>query len=94
MKDSKIEVKNCSSILRDPLPLVRYDGTGLKADGEYCVFYEALAGCHLDIVEYDGVGFKRYYTTRPVGQDCPTVNAVVYDGTGLKVSVESMTCTV
>lgn len=94
MKDSKIEVKNCSSKSSLEDPLVRYDGTGLKGDGEYCVFYEGLYGCRTDIVVYDGSGFKRYDTTTPYNQYCPTVNAVDFDGTGLKLTTLSMVCLV
>jgi hypothetical protein len=85
-------VKNCSII--EPLPLVRFDGAGLRADGEYCVYYTALNQCNTDTVIYDETGLKSYTTRTARGAYCPTINAVVYDGTGLKVSVESMPCLV
>ena len=63
----------------------RFDGTGLKDDGYYCIYDAATNACYSDLVVYDG-GLKAFTGKTPPGYDCSTIDltAAGYDGTGLK----------
>jgi len=63
--------------------LVRYDGTALKGDGEYCL--AGGTGCTTSVVVFDGTGVRQYSEAVPFGGQCSAVSAVDYDGTAARV---------
>jgi len=78
----------------DPPALIRFDNTGMKAEGYHCDPTVVVGGCGTDLVVYvAGSGFKRFTETVPYGSTCSGGTFVDFDGTGFKTrSVSSWTC--
>ena len=78
-------MRNCS--VGGPISRVRFDETGLRGDGYYCVYDAAADACYTDLVIYDGAGLKTFTGRTPPGFYCSDTDltAAGYDGAGLVV---------
>ena len=78
--------ESCREV-NDPPTLVRFDGTGLKTDGYYCVYSSATYTCNSDYVVLGASGIYRYWEAVTPGSYCSGgPNILDFDGTGLKIT--------
>ena len=85
-------MRSCREVGASKDPYVRFDGTGLKTDGYYCVYSGSSGTCNSDLVVLGSLksgttGIYRYYENVSPGDYCATLsNVLSFDGTGLKTS--------
>jgi hypothetical protein len=75
------------------MPLVLFDGRGLRDTGVYCFYVDPFTGCATQLVYFDGTGLRDLLTATPEGSACPTIrDALDYDGRGLRAVSLSGVC--